>query len=298
MKKTILILFSLLFLVSCGNDTSFTSNNSSHLVSSTEVLREIKKIEFMWEIIDIDKYPFFRERLEREFYIVADNTTQFKLWVKRTGKYFPIYEKELQKAWLPDDLKYLSVAESFLLNDAYSRVWASWLWQFMPATARQYGLIVDDYVDERNNYKKATDSAISYLKYLWNLFEWDFKLALSAYNKWENALRRTIERQGTNNYFELLLNSETRRFVPRILAIKIAFENREKLWLNLNDSDYYSFPDYKIIEVDEIDDFYDFARNNNTSIYDFMELNPWLNLNKNMLPKRQSWWLWEVKVLK
>jgi len=267
-------------------------------MSSTKVLRDINEIEFMGETLKIDDYTFFRERLEREFYIITDNITQFKLWVKRTWKYFPIYEEALKKAWLPDDLKYLSVAESFLLNDAYSNAWASGLWQFMPSTARQYGLIVNEYVDERNNYLLATNSAIKYLEYLWNIFDWDFKLAISAYNKWENALKRTIERQGTSNYFELLLNSETRRFLPRILAIKIAYENKEKLWLNLEKSDYYSFPDYDIIEVDSIDNFYEFARNYNNSIYEFIELNPWLNLNKNILPPRSDGNMRKVKVKK
>gem|GEM_PF-3344347 len=81
MKKLIIIL-TLTFLFSCSSDKN--TNNYSHLMSSTKVLRDINEIEFMGETLKIDDYTFFRERLEREFYIITDNITQFKLWVKRT----------------------------------------------------------------------------------------------------------------------------------------------------------------------------------------------------------------------
>lgn len=295
-KKILILLFFSLFLTACFETKKITYQDSNHLMSSTQVIRDIKTVNFMWEDINLDEHNFFRERIEREFYIIVDNIYQYKLWVKRTWKYFPYFEEKLQEYWLPDDLKYLAVAESFLRHEAYSSVWASWLWQFMPATAREYWLLVNDYVDQRNDYTLSTISAFEYLSYLGWLFDYDWKLALSAYNKWQWALSNTIVRQWSDDYFDLLLNTETRRFVPRILAIKLAYENREKLWLNLKEEDYYFFPDYELREVEQIQDIYSYLNENNISVYDFIKLNPWININQNKLPLRDDWQNWTIKI--
>lgn len=299
MKKlfniVLLSIFALLLSWCFGWDNVYYLEWEDQTISS-KVLKNIDTIEFMWEEIVIDDYNYLRKRLEREFHIVADTTYQYVLWLKRTWMYFPYIEYYLEQAWLPNDLKYLPIAESFLRNEAYSSAGAAGIWQFMTPTSRQYWLIVNDNVDERNNYQKATLAAIDYLQYLHNFFDWDWLLALAWYNKWENAIRRTVENQSSDDYFDLLLNTETWRFIPRIMAIKIAYEYREQLGMDLDEDEFYSFPDYEVIEVESIDNLFRFARENNTSLYDFYQLNPWIKVLNNNLPAREDWANWELKV--
>ena len=111
----------------------------------------------------------------------------------RAIAYFPIFEAELAAAGMPETLKYLPVIESALLPNAMSRVGAEGLWQFMPETAPEYGLIIDEYLDERLDTYRATQGAIRYLQSAYEYLG-DWSLAIAAYNAGKGSVRRAQRR--------------------------------------------------------------------------------------------------------
>ena len=140
-------------------------------------------IQFASEPISFDgKYIFNREKFDRELSITRFNIYQFVMYHRRIPSYFPVIEKKLRDAGLPEDFKYLAAAESWLNDDISSNAGAAGIWQFMPDTARQYGLVVNDSVDERFSFEKSTDAAIKYLKKMYGDFH-NWTLVAAAYNR-------------------------------------------------------------------------------------------------------------------
>ena len=142
--------------------------------------------------------------------------------LERKDIYFPLYEKYLQKYGLPDELKFLSLIESGLENKAISNKGAGGLWQFMPYTARgDFGMRVDQYIDERFDAERATDAACQYLKRLYKTFG-DWHLALAAYNTGPSNVKRAMRRCGGANDFwgiYACLPAQTRAYVPQFIAM-------------------------------------------------------------------------------
>ena len=170
--------------------------------------------------------PSVRERLETEFIFLVNQPAQVALWRRRAQEYFPPIEAGLKKAGLPDDLKYLAVAESDLRPWIVSPAGALGLWQFMPATARRFGLTVDKRVDQRYLPEDLLEVAKTYLKSLHDTFG-DWLLAMAAYNAGEGRIKKAMAEQGIRDYTQLDLFLETERYVYRIAAIKIILENPE-----------------------------------------------------------------------
>lgn len=258
------------------------------------------KIEFAGSEINFKRKDreHIRTNLEKEILITLYSQYQLILRIKRTSIYFPTIEKKLAEANLPDDLKYISVAESYLKNDAVSSASAKWLWQFMPWTAIQYGLVVNDYVDERMNYEKATDSAIKYLSFINNKFNWDWKLAMAGYNMGENWLNSRMNDQWESDYFKLRLNDETSRYVYRVIAMKYVYENQKKLWIEIPKEAHYKEVETENVSIREITDIKKFTSDYWTTIYEFYKANPWILWKDNILPPREDEAQWIVKVPK
>jgi hypothetical protein len=170
--------------------------------------------------------PSVRERLETEFILVVNQPAQVALWQRRAREYFPLIEAGLKEAGLPEDLKYLAVAESDLRPSIISPAGALGLWQFMPATARRFGLTVNSRFDQRYLPEDLLEPAKAYLKSLHADFG-DWPLALAAYNAGEGRIRKAMAEQGVRDYSQLDLPRETERYVYRIAAIKIILENPE-----------------------------------------------------------------------
>ncbi len=167
------------------------------------------------------------ERFDREFTIVVYSHAQVYLWLKRMERYLPWIERQLRQYKLPEDLKYVAVAESDLLDYAYSPARAAGLWQFIPSTGQRYGLRRGNGIDERYDFEKATVSALRYLKDLHQRFH-DWALALAAYNCGEQRVEKEIRRQGVGNYYALKLPLQTERYVFRILAIKAVLSRPQR----------------------------------------------------------------------
>jgi membrane-bound lytic murein transglycosylase D len=191
-------------------------------------LYEGDAIYFALEAIPLDGvYVMNQEKFDREITLTLLNPAQIVMLHKRENQYIPFIENALRKADIPDDFKYLAIAESSLRNSAISSAGAAGIWQFMPDTARRYGLLIDEYVDERMDFEKSTAAAMEYLQDLYDLFG-NWTMVAAAYNRGENGLQRDLSWQGVDQYYDAWLNSETSRYVYRILALKEVLENREK----------------------------------------------------------------------
>ncbi len=168
-----------------------------------------------------------REMLDRELTISAWDQAQVCMWIKRAGRVFPVIEKHLAELGLPNDLKYLAVAESSLLTYIESNKGAVGTWQMIEETGVRNGLRKEELVDERNSLERATSAALLYLQSLRQEFGC-WTLALAAYNCGEARLRREIAVQKVADYYRLNLPLETERFVFRIAAIKLIMQNPQR----------------------------------------------------------------------
>lgn len=189
-----------------------------------------------------------KERLERELLVSLDNSDDVILWFKRSNRYFPHIEKVLKDNSLPDDLKYIVIAESSLKPLATSHKGAVGFWQFIENTGVRYGMKINKDIDERRNFYASTDAAVSYLKDLYSIFG-SWTLAAAAYNMGEDGLRTEMMMQKVDNYYRLYLNDETQRYVFRILTAKIILSNPEKYGFHLTEEDLYKPVQFDRVEI-------------------------------------------------
>jgi hypothetical protein len=178
------------------------------------------------------------ENLDREFLLALSNEAQVLLWMKRTRRYFPVIERRLKEMGLPDDLKYVTITESSLRPEAVSSSGAGGIWQFIPSTGEKYGMRKNRSIDERFDFFKATEGALSYLRSLYEEFR-SWTLSMAAYNAGENRVRKEIELQKTRNYFYLDLPSETERYVYKIAVAKIILSDPGRYGYFLDEKEVY-----------------------------------------------------------
>lgn len=179
------------------------------------------------------------ERFDREFTIVVYGHAQVYLWLKRMERYFPWLEKKLASEGLPQDLKYVAVAESDLMTGSVSPAGAKGPWQFMQATGANYGLNQSEDIDERLDFELATTGALRYLRDLNGLLG-NWTLAIAAYNCGENRVADELKRQKATSYYDLKLPVETERYIFRILAIKEVLSHPERYGYSLPKGAGYS----------------------------------------------------------
>jgi membrane-bound lytic murein transglycosylase D len=137
---------------------------------------------------------------------------------RKAAEWFPIIEPILAAYGIPQDFKYMALVESGL-HSGVSPKGAAGVWQFMPGTARMYGLKVNSSVDERNNLRKSTIAAAKYIKDLYRIFD-SWTLVAAAYNVGDSHMKRQINRQNQDNYFKLKLNNETGGYVYKLISMK------------------------------------------------------------------------------
>jgi membrane-bound lytic murein transglycosylase D len=236
------------------------------------------KIDFAGEAVPLDKWDI-KERLDREllFNYYWQNNVLFVL--KMSNRYFPVIEERLKANGIPEDFKYLCIAESNLLANATSRVGAVGFWQFMEGTAPAYNLEVNKQVDKRREIIESTDAACKYLKAAYNKFG-SWTAAAASYNCGQAGYATQANMQRTKYYYDLLLPEETNRYIFRILAFKHLVENAKELGFNVDEEDLYAPISTKKIRVDTtIKDLVQFAINNGTNYKTLKLLNPWLRSN-------------------
>jgi hypothetical protein len=212
-----------------------------------EAIRIAEPLTFCGELVPLTE-PDVRERMERELLVSLDNSDDIILWLKRANRYFPEIERVLKANFMPDDLKYITIAESSLRPLAFSNKGAVGYWQFIEGTGTRYGLAVTNDIDERRNVYNATQAAVKYLKDLYALFG-SWTLAAAAYNMGEDGLKAEMLVQKVNNYYRLYLNQETQRYVFRILAAKIIMSNPAKFGYVLSKADLYLPRQFDAVEI-------------------------------------------------
>lgn len=222
-----------------------------------------------------------KQRIDREIAITLLNESQFVMYHRREPLFFPRIRKKLQEAWLPEDLVYLAVAESSLIESAVSPAWAAGIWQFMPGTAKDFGLRVDKNVDERFHLQKSTRAAIEYLTKLHERFG-SWTLAAAAYNRWWNWLRADLNWQYADDYYDAWLNEETARYVFRIIAIKYLMENRYDFLSKDILGEQYVEPSVTTVTTSGLPDIAQRAKGQWTTFRHIKELNP--RIRSNVLP--------------
>lgn len=239
-----------------------------------------------------EKVPYadfeVRERVDREILGNTFSHSRTLLVLKRAGRWFPVIVPILKKNGLPEDLKYVAVIESDLSN-AVSPAGASGFWQFMKATGPEFGLEVTEEVDERYHLEKATEAACQYFKRAYGKFN-SWTLAAASYNMGMAGVSKRVEEQKQNSYYDLDLNSETSRYVARILAMKSIFENPEAYGFHIGNSDLYPpIPSTTLLVSTPIADLNAFAMENGTTLKMLKELNPWLRKNTLTNAKGKSY---------
>lgn len=190
-----------------------------------------ERMDFCGERVPLH-LPDVRERLDREFTLVVYSHAQVYLWLKRMDRYFPWLEKELVRNGLPNDLKYVAVAESDLIVSACSPAGAVGPWQFIRSTGANFGLNQNGQIDERMDFEMATASAFRYLRNLHEMFS-NWTLAVAAYNCGERRVQDELRKQRVDNYYSLKLPLETERYILRILSIKEVLGHPERYGYSL-----------------------------------------------------------------
>jgi len=224
------------------------------------------------------------ERLERELYVNAYWESNLILLFKRSKKYLPEIERLLQEQGVPDDFKYLAIAESGLLN-ASSAAGAKGYWQILEETGKEYGLEITESVDERYHLEQSTLAAAAYLKKAHQKFG-DWTAVAASYNMGQSGFSKRQEEQFHRNYYDLYLNEETSRYLFRILAFKLLFENPAAFGYHLQEKDYYSLPEFREIEVStDLPDLAKWAKEQGSSYKYLKRYNPWLRAQELQVKK-------------
>ncbi|GAB1431311.1 lytic transglycosylase domain-containing protein [Ignavibacteria bacterium] len=292
MKTIRLIMLVAAFALGCSDSAKLQSQpkqpaappESSNFLTYLCKLRLPDNLSFCGERVPLE-IPEVRERAEREFFLNLQSPGQIILYAKRAGRYFPLFEKILKTEGVPDDLKYLALAESALFM-ARSPKDAVGLWQFIPATGKRMGLQIDEYVDERRNPEKSTAAAVEYLRSGYKA-SGGWTLTAAGYNMGHENLRENLAFQNKDNFYDLYLNEETSRYILRIAIIKEILGNPAKYGLLLDADDVYTPQKTRTVEwSDDIPSVSEWATSQGTTYKDVKLLNPWI-LKRN-LPRPKS----------
>lgn len=242
------------------------------------------QLEFAGESVPVDNFDT-RESLDKEILVNGYWQSRTLMLLKRSKRYFATIEPILKKYGVPDDFKYLAMAESGLEN-VVSPAKAAGFWQLLESTALEYGLEVNGEVDERYNLEKSTEAACKYLLESYNKFG-SWAIAAATYNAGRKGLENQIVKQKTDNYYDLLLNEETARYVFRLIAHKLIVENPAAYGFQISDDEYYPLIRTHDVSVDKtIPNIADFAMENSTNYKIIKQFNPWLR--QNYLPAKPN----------
>ncbi len=255
--------------------TDIKNGDSSTLFSTVVNPRIPSKVTFAGQTVDLDRVDLF-ERLDRELTSMAYTHGNTLLTIKRANRYFPKLIPILKKNGVPEDLIYLACIESTLNPRAYSPAKAAGLWQFIPSTGKEYGLEVNEFVDERYHPEKATQAACRYLKN-----------ALAKYGNWESVaasynagmalISKELDAQKSKSAYDLYLNDETSRYIFRLIAMKLIMENPKAYGYRISSDQLYTPVRTKTVEVNgPVEDWAAWAKSHGISYLTLRNFNPWI----------------------
>jgi hypothetical protein len=247
------------------------------------------KIDFAGEAVPL-QIADVQERLDRELLVNKHLNASTLLILKRARRAFAVIEPILKKNGVPDDFKYVAVIESSLVN-VVSPAGARGVWQFMPETAKEIGLEVNENIDERYHLEKATEAACAYfLKAKEKFGNWT--LVAAAYNAGGTGIKKQLDSQKVSSYYDLLLNDETSRYVFRILALKQIMQHPEQYGFPITEEEQYKIVATKKIAIDSsVTDLANLAMQQGIN-YKILKIhNPWLRTTKMVNPTNKKYQL-------
>ncbi len=291
---TYIFLIIIIILLIFGFDR-LISNKQSQLPGTNEQYYKIVSVPIpdtlflSGEEMPLDIF-YVREALDRELSVNTYWHSSTLQLIKKSYRWFPLFDSILKANKIPSDFKYLAVIESGLSN-AVSPANAVGYWQFLKGTAKDFDLEVNKEVDERYNVEKSTVAACNYFNESYEKFG-SWTLVAAAYNAGNRGITRQLERQKAGSYYDLLLSDETSRYVYRIAAMKLIFENPEAYGFYLDNSDIYlPIKTHNIIIDDKVDDLADFAKQNGISYKILKYFNPWLRQNYLKNKKKKTYYI-------
>lgn len=233
-------------------------------------------MEFAGERVPLENFDT-RESLQRELLVTVYMHSSTMRALLHTKRYFAIIEPILEANGIPADFKYLAMAESALNPNVVSSARAAGIWQIMPGTGRDHGLLVGGEVDERYDIAKSTKVACQHLRKSYDEFG-SWALAAAAYNLGDAGVRKRINKQGVTNYYDAFLPEETLRYMFRVLSFKLVTENPSFYGYMIQSGDYYPpLDNYYEITVDDLNiDWSEVARKNGTNYKMLRQLNHWI----------------------
>ncbi|MBN1767460.1 MAG: lytic transglycosylase domain-containing protein [Prolixibacteraceae bacterium] len=269
------------FLFTSYQTADNETNNEAAPDEKKQVRQEVtpppipEQLIFAGEPVPLDNFDV-HESLDRELLVNTYFHSQTLRFMKMAPRFFHIIEPILKENNIPDDFKYLAMAESGFNTTAVSPAGAVGIWQFMKSTAIEYGLEISPEIDERYNIEKATVAACAYLHESYEKYG-NWTTVAASYNAGRRGIDREIERQKETHYYNLLLNPETARYVFRILALKTIMENPEDYGFYFSKKDLYPIIPTKNVEISSsVANFSDFAQEHNTNYKILKYFNPWL----------------------
>jgi hypothetical protein len=248
------------------------------------------KLEFANEPVPLTNFDV-RESLDRELLSIANFHSQALLYLKKSTRYFTVIEPILKKNEIPDDFKFLALAESGFLDKVVSPAGAVGIWQFMKSAAIENGLEVNDEVDERYHLEKSTYAACKFLKNSFAKYG-NWTLVAASFNAGLSGMNKQIDLQESKSYYDLLLNEETSRYLFRILALKLVIGEPEKYGFKVSEAEKYPIVPVSELKVTgSINNFTHFARANNINYKLFKQFNPWLRQNYLRNQKKKTYFV-------
>jgi len=244
---------------------------------------------FAGEEIPMDNFDL-KERMDRELIVNSYRHSATIQYIKLANRYFPVIEPILKNNGIPDDFKYLAIAESGLRNLS-SPAGAKGIWQFMKPIAEELELEIYEEVDERYHLEKSTQAACDYLNKLHKRFG-SWINASAAYNVGPTNLSRFLAEQDVSHYFDLNINEETMRYVFRITALKTILENPENFGFNIpSENRYPPLDDFYTVKVNTtINKLGNYAKENGTTYRMLKIYNPWLR-STELTVKKNTYFL-------
>lgn len=277
-----MIAFLGIAIITAYADQSASGSAPSPTAAKGEAIPQVVKpvdldrpFDFAGEALPMDNFDV-RERLDRELLVNTYWQSNTLLNIKNAYKFFPMMERIMKEYGIPDDFKYLAVAESSLRN-AVSPAGARGLWQIMPSTAKEFGLEINSEVDERYHYEKSTVAACKMLRNYYRSFG-SWTLVAAAYNTGFGRIKKELEAQRAEDYYALNLTEETSRYVFRLVAIKEILSRPEDFGFYVGpEHGYPPIDEYRSLTVKEsIPNLGDFANAHNTTYRMIKVYNPWL----------------------
>ncbi len=291
MKKLYISVFIiLLFLtIGCSSSSDSDENYWKEIQNNYHVYAPPlpETLDFAGEPVPLEYFDV-RESLDREILKLMYWHSEILLYIKRANRYFPVIEPILKKYGIPDDFKYMMVAESGMAP-VVSPAGAAGYWQFMERIGKKYGLEINSEIDERYNLYKSTEAACRYIKDAYNHYG-NWTLAAASFNVGQTTLDRAIRKQQQNSFYDLALNVQTARYIYRILALKVIMSNPRQYGFIIRQKELYKPVRVKFIEVNgPVDSWPQFAIDHGTNYKVLLLLNPWIRSSRLTNPNGKTY---------